>query len=216
MHKTKGKNMKKFLLVTLLFCMGTMPAMADDYGYNSTPQRDTYVGLRLHKNDNIAFRYEPENGDGITLRDGSFGFGAMIGNRLTDHVKIEFETEYTYGGQSKYGSDYSFNVWANMLNVYVYQQFGGAVEPYAGLGVGVSGLWGEIDGNINASDATADMSWSIMAGVNFALNDRIDLNLGVKYQNYGDLGISDDNGNNASIEVDGTEFYISAAYKFGL
>lgn len=103
-----------------------------------------------------------------------------------------------------------------MLNVYVYQQFGGAVEPYAGLGVGVSGLWGEIDGNINASDATADMSWSIMAGVNFALNDRIDLNLGVKYQNYGDLGISDDNGNNASIEVDGTEFYISAAYKFGL
>ena len=203
--------MKKIFPI-LMMCVLTVPALANEYGYDSMPKRDNYVGIRIHKNENIAFGIEPGIGDGWTLRDDSFGFGAMVGNRLTDHIKIEFETEYTYAKQS----GYNFNVWANMLNVYLYQQFGGAVEPFVGLGVGVSGLWGEIDGNINASDATADMSWSIMAGVNFALNDRIDLNLGVKYQNYGDLGISDDNGNNASIEVDGTEFYISAAYKFGL
>ena len=98
-----------------------------------------------------------------------------------------------------------------MLNVYVYQQIEGAVEPYIGLGIGVSGIWGNIDGLHNISNETADMSWSAMIGVNFALNNRVDLNLGLKYQNYGDLDIGD-----ASTEIDGTEFYISAAYKFGL
>lgn len=200
--------MKKIFPI-LMMCVLTVPALANEYGYDSTPKRDNYVGIRIHKNENIAFGIEPGIGDGWTLREDSFGFGAMVGNRLTDHIKIEFETEYTYAKQS----GYNFNVWANMLNVYLYQQFGGAVEPFVGLGVGVSGLWGDADNGMD--DATADMSWGAMAGVNFALNERVDLSLGVKYQNYGDLNLQG-NGNSASVEVDGTELYISAAYKFGL
>ena len=219
MH-TKEREMKK-LIATILTVI-TLPVFADtydsyDYGYNDAPRRDNYVGLRMHKNENIAFRVEPEYGNGTTLRDDSFGVGLIIGNRLTNHIKIEFESEYTYGGQKKYGTDYDFNIWSNMLNVYLYQQFGGAVEPYAGLGVGVSGLWGNANGTMHASDATADMSWSAMIGVNFALNARVDLNIGVKYQNYGDLDMyNSDDGTHAPVEIDGTEFYISAAYKFGL
>ena len=100
---------------------------------------------------------------------------------------------------------------------YVYQQFGGAVEPYAGLGVGIAGLWGSATGaGIDASDATADLSWSAMVGVNFALNSRVDLNIGLKYQNYGDLDMKDDTHGHISTEVDATELYIGAAYKFGI
>jgi len=204
---------KLFAIMTALFM--TVPAMANEYG-GQTPQRDNYVGVRLHKNDNLAFGVEPENGDGFKVRDDSFGFGLIVGNRLTDFLKLEFETEYTYANKSKNGNNYNFDVWSNMLNVYLYKQFGGAVEPYAGLGVGVSGIWGSVDGALDMSDATADMSWAAMIGVNFALNERIDLNLGVKYQNYGDLEMTDAAGNHYNIEVDGTEFYIGAAYKFGL
>lgn len=216
--------MKK-IIAFMGLCLMAVPALADEYGYgydnygygyDTTPRRDTYVGMRIHKNENIAFRVESDGWDGTTIRDDRFGFGIVVGNRLTDHIKIEFESEYTYGGGKKYGTEYDFDIWSNMLNVYLYQQFGGAVEPYAGLGIGMSGLWGDMGGAMNMSDATADMSWGAMIGVNFALNTRIDLNLGIKYQNYGDLDMQDDNGNTASIEVDGTEFYIGAVYKFGL
>lgn len=204
----KEREMKK--IITAALCILTLPAFANNYGYSSD-QRDNYVGMRLHKNDNIAFRLETQENTGTTVRDDGFGVGLYIGNRLTNHVKIEFETLYNGGNQEKYGKDFSFNIWSNMLNVYVYQQIEGAVEPYIGLGIGVSGIWGNIDGLYNTSNETADMSWSAMIGVNFALNNRVDLNLGLKYQNYGDLDIGD-----ASTEIDGTEFYISAAYKFGL
>lgn len=199
-------------LPMFIACAIILPTYADDYYDYTTPQkRDNYVGIRLHKNENIAFDFKPHSGTGTTIRNDSFGIGAYIGNRLTDHVKIEFESLYTGGGEEKYGSDFNFNIWANMLNVYLYQQFGGAVEPYAGLGIGISGIWGNVEGNINLSDATADMSWAAMVGVNFALNSRIDLNLGLKYQNYGDIDMG-----NTSTEIDATEFYIGAAYKFGL
>ena len=204
----KEREMKK--IITAALCILALPAFANGYDYNST-QRDNYVGMRLHKNNNIAFRLETSEDTGTTVRDDGFGIGLYVGNRLTNHVKIEFETLYNGGSQEKYGKDFNFNIWSNMLNVYVYQQIEGAVEPYIGLGIGVSGIWGTIDGLHNISNETADMSWSAMIGVNFALNNRVDLNLGLKYQNYGDLDIGD-----ASTEIDGTEFYISAAYKFGL
>lgn len=204
--------MKRSIL-GMFFIIAAMPAFGYEYG----AARDTYVGMRIHKNENIAFASEISDGDTHTARDDSFGIGLMIGNRLTDHVKIEFETSYTGGSDTKYGSEYDFDIWSNMLNVYVYQQFGGAVEPYVGMGIGVAGLWGDVHGGgLSASDATADMSWSAMVGVNFALNARIDLNLGLKYQNYGDVDMKNANGGHISTEIDATEIYIGGAYKFGL
>lgn len=213
--------MKKLsIILCSILGLSALPAVADDYGYGydygNAPRRDNYVGIRLHQNEHLAFGVEFKDGNDTKLRDDSFGFGLNIGNRLTDHIKIEFETAYTYGGEEKYDNDYDFNIWSNMLNVYVYQQFGGAVEPYAGLGIGVSGIWSDVGGGMHMSDSTADMSWGAMVGVNFALNTRIDLNIGLKYQNYGDIEMSDDAGNHISVEVDATELYIGAAYKFGL
>ena len=69
---------------------------------------------------------------------------------------------------------------------------------------------------LKKSDSVFDLSYQIMLGVNFALNDRVDLNLGLKYQYYGEVEFKQNNAEVATIDVDGTEFYFGAVYKFSL
>lgn len=218
--------MKKFIII--LSCLFSLPAVAEDwydyeedydysYDYSDEIKRDTYVGVRLHQNKNLSVYFESENNFNTTIRDDNFGIGLTFGNRLTDHVKLEFETAYTNGKENKYNTDFKFNIWSNMLNMHLYQQFGGAVEPYAGIGLGIAGLWGNVENStFYAKNETADLSWAVMVGINFALNNRIDLNIGAKYQNYGDLELTGSNGSHSKAEIDSTEIYIGAAYKFSL
>lgn len=209
--------MRNFFAVvfSLLFLA---PVWANDY-YNAdyNEQKDTYVGIRIHKNESLSLKYEAEGIDGFRLREDNFGIGAVAGNRLSDNVKVEFET--AYNGMKELGNNttLSVDVWANMFNVYMFQQFDGAVEPYAGLGIGFAAIWGSVNAPYVAlSDLVFDLSFQIMLGVNFALNDRVDLNLGLKYQYYGEVEFKQNNAEVATINVDGTEFYFGAVYKFSL
>lgn len=83
------------------------PAVANDYwdeydyDYDSDAatemniRRDTYVGFRLHKNESLAFEYDVHGGNDTNVSKDNWGFGVVVGNRLSDHVKIEYETMYT-------------------------------------------------------------------------------------------------------------------------
>ncbi|MBR2393053.1 MAG: porin family protein [Alphaproteobacteria bacterium] len=210
------------------------PAIANDFYYaeyaspdaeytapnasSSAPiARDNYIGLRLHKNERISYAFDVRNGAGTTLKNDNVGFGAFVGNRLTDFLKIEFETIYTGLDDAKRDLDLNFDIWANMVNVYMFKTYGGAVEPYAGIGLGFSTIWSDISGwGFDANNTTFDFSYSLMAGVSFALNDRVDLNLGFKYIKYGDADHKTSAGTFATTDIDATEFYLGAAYKFGL
>lgn len=212
--------MKK--LAFMLAVLTTLPAMANDYwddGYDynatveTTARRDNYVGIRLHKNENIAFKYDVHGNGDTTIRKDNWGFGAVVGNRLSDHVKVEFETMYTGAKKSKQGTDFDFDIWANMFNVYLFQEYAGAIAPYAGLGIGFASIWGDVG---QLSDSVFDLSYSAMIGVNFALNDRIDLNLGIKYQYYGEIEHELHGEEFAKTDADATEFYFGAVYKFGM
>lgn len=206
------------LLAVVFSLLFLAPVWANDY-YNAdyNEQKDTYVGIRIHKNESLSLKYEAEGIDGFRLREDNFGIGAVAGNRLSDNVKVEFET--AYNGMKELGNNttLSVDVWANMFNVYMFQQFDGAVEPYAGLGLGFAAIWGSVNAPYVAlSDSVFDLSFQIMLGVNFALNDRVDLNLGLKYQYYGEVEFKQNNAEVATIDVDGTEFYFGAVYKFSL
>ena len=220
--------MKKTSLL-LLAALFITPAFANDYDdeygtyyddedtYTSydapkSENRDTYAGFRIHRNEHISFKYDQHGDSDTTIRDDNFGFGLNIGNRLTDYVKLEFETAYTGTSTEKHNTDFDYDIWSNMLNIYIYKNFGGAVEPYFGVGIGASGIWGDINGAWgNHSDSGFELSFAAMAGVNFALNKYVDLNLGLRYMDYGKLGHHD-----ATTHIDATEIYIGAAYKFGL
>ena len=206
------------LLAVVFSLLFLAPVWANDY-YNAdyNEQKDTYVGIRIHKNESLSLKYEAEGIDGFRLREDNFGIGAVAGNRLSDNVKVEFET--AYNGMKELGNNttLSVDVWANMFNVYMFQQFDGAVEPYAGLGIGFAAIWGSVNAPYVAlSDSVFDLSFQIMLGVNFALNDRVDLNLGLKYQYYGEVEFKQNNAEVATIDIDGTEFYFGAVYKFSL
>ncbi len=213
--------MKK--IICILMALITMPAIADTYDYYDdytdvpVARRDNYVGFRVHKNERIAFKYDIHDGGNSTIRQDNFGFGAVVGNRLNDFVKLEFETMYTGVNQTKRQTKYDFDVWANMLNIYLFQEYADTVAPYVGLGIGFATIWGDVDAPYgHMSDSVFDLSYSAMIGVNFALNDRVDLNLGVKYQYYGEVEHELNGAEYAITDVDATEFYFGAVYKFGL
>jgi len=219
------KKLSFLLLASLIVC----PAFAEDYDdeYDDTYEeetysapaattyehgRDTYTGIRIHRNGHIRAYFEPHHTKSSTVLDNNFGLGLNIGNRLTDNVKLEFETAYTGLAETKHGRDFNYDIWSNMLNVYFYKTYGMAVEPYFGLGIGLSGLWADIEKTPeHTTDGDADLSLSIMAGVNFALNKYVDLNLGLKYINYGDIKHK-----HAFSRIDAAEIYIGAAYKFSI
>lgn len=220
--------MKKISLL-LLAALIASPAIAEDYDdydtYDDEPYvtettakksnaRDTYAGIRLHKNSNIAFQYERSDDSHTTVRNDNFGIGLNIGNRLTENVKLEFETLYTGSNLSKHDSDFQYDIWSNMLNVYLYKTYGGAVEPYIGMGIGFGSIWADVDDThyaIKSRDNYFDMSFDLATGINFALNKYVDLNLGLRYVNYGKVKTK-----NATTHVDATEIYVGAAYKFGI
>ncbi len=169
---------------------------------------DNYAGLRLHQNEHMTFKYKSDAGN-HTMRGDSLGVGLYIGNRLTDNVKIEFETSFAGADFDHYNTNYDYTLWSNNINMYLFKTYDGAVEPYVGLGVGLTGIWGDAPAGSNSE---FKLSYSLMTGVIFALNNRIDLNMGVKYHNYGKIS----HGHGATTTIDSIDLHIGAAYKFGL
>lgn len=170
--------------------------------------RDNYAGFRIYKNEHAAYSYNLSNGHKEKYKKDNWGFGTTVGNNLTEYLRVEYETLYMGAQYSKNDKDFEYDIWANMLNAYLLYDLDGAAAPYAGLGLGLTGIWGEIDGEL---DNAFDLSYQAMVGILFRLNSRIDLDLGFKYVNFGkvehDRGVS---------KVDATQIYLGATYKFGL
>lgn len=198
--------MKKFLPFAII-CMATIPAFAD------SGMRDNYIGIRLTKNENLAFDYNINNAGDISMRSDNFSFSGVVGNRLTDYVRVEFETGYAGASENKRDIDFDFDIWSNMFNAYLFQEFSGVVSPYIGVGLGFATIWADVAG---MGDTSIDLSMQIMAGVNFALNDMIDFNVGLKYQNYGTIEHKSNGRTIAETDIDATAVYFGASYKFGL
>lgn len=214
--------MKRFAFI--LTAAIVAPAMATGYGEYplhsetgiecpvcecaSAATRENYTGVRIYKNEHTSYSYNLPNGHKEKLSADNFTFSTLVGNRLTDFARVEFETGYTGAKFSKYGTNSEYDIWFNMLNAYLFHTFDRAVEPYVGAGLGLTGIWGEINGDL---DNAFDISYQFMTGILFKLNSRIDLDVGFKYVNYGKV-----EHNIAVSKIDATQIYIGASYKFGM
>ncbi len=224
--------MKKIPFIIAALCICITPAVANTYGEydeyitydapdagtdypickcdcdNKNARRDNYTGFRIYKNEHAAYAYTFPTGYHEEKTRDNFGFGTVLGNRLTDFLRVEYETLYMGSTHNNYNHDFSYNLWANLFNAYLFQEYSGVVAPYIGAGIGLTGIWGDVDGEL---DNAFDLSYQVMAGVWFDLNERIALDLGIKYVKYGNVEHQD-----AVSKVDATQIYIGASYKFGM
>lgn len=175
---------------------------------DTSDSRDNYAGFRIYKNEHAAYSYNLSNGHKEKYKKDNWGFGTTFGNNLTDYIRVEYETLYMGAQYGKNDKDFEYDIWANMLNAYLLHDFDGVVAPYVGLGLGLTGIWGEIDSKL---ENAFDLSYQAMVGVLFKLNPRIDLDLGFKYVNFGKV-----EHNHGVSKVDATQIYLGAAYKFGI
>lgn len=219
--------MKK-ILTAWFICTAVMPAMATDYDmiyedtYDYTADytascpvcdcgddtRDSYFGVRVYKNEHSAFSYNHPNGHKEKFKRDNFAFGTTAGNNLADWVRVEYETLYMGGQKNMHDTKFDYDLWANFVNAYLLRDFDGVVAPYIGAGLGLTGIWGDIGGQM---DNDFDLSYQALTGVLFKLNKRIDLDVGFKYVNYGKVTHRD-----AVTKIDATQIYIGAIYKFGM
>ncbi len=206
--------MKNTFMVSLVMGMMATGALATecvcpvcDYPM-TTQSRDNYTGFRIYKNEHSLYSYNYPNGPKEKHKKDNVGFGTTVGNNLADWLRVEYETLYMGAQYSQKDIDFEYDIWANFLNAYLLYDCQQVVAPYVGLGLGLTGIWGEIDGEL---DNAFDLSYQVMVGVIFKLNQRIDLDLGFKYVNFGKV-----EHHHAVSKVDATQLYIGAAYKFGL
>lgn len=223
--------MKKVLFIVIGILANAVPGMANEYGTydeyitydapdaepecpvcecnaNNNDRYDNYTGFRLYKNEHAAYAYTYPNGHHDELKRDNFGFGTVLGNRLTDFLRVEYETLYMGSSKNSDDHDFDYDIWANLFNAYLFYEFDGAVAPYAGAGIGLTGIWGEVDGEL---DNAFDLSYQFMVGVWFDLNNRIAVDVGFKYVNYGNVEHK-----YTVSKVDATQLYIGASYKFGM
>jgi len=221
--------MKKIAAILLLIAPLSV-AMANDYGaydeydvaiddeYTECPacicqtdtdaSRDNYIGLRVYKNEHAEYAYGRAHGAKKRHQKDNFAFGTTVGNNLADFLRVEYETLYMGSKYRHHDTDYEYNIWANMLNAYLMHDFYHAASPYVGAGLGLTGIWGEIDGEL---DNAFDLSYQAMVGVLFHLNTRIDLDVGFKYVNYGRV-----EHRHGTTRIDATQIYVGATYNFGM
>lgn len=170
--------------------------------------RGNYAGFRIYKNAHASYKYTSDDGADHRHSDDGFGFGTTLGNNLTDYLRVEYETLYMGAQYKTDDTDFNYDLWANFLNAYLLYDIDGAVAPYIGAGIGLTGIWGEVDNNL---DNAFDVSYQALIGMLFRLNPRIDLEIGFKYVNYGKVAQK-----HGTSRVDATQFYVGAAYKFGI
>lgn len=168
--------------------------------------RDNYAGIRIYINEHSSYSYSLSNGNKTKYIDDNLGFGTTMGSNITPYLRAEYETLYMGAQYSKSDTDFEYDIWTNMLNIYIMHEIDNAFAPYLGVGIGLSGIWGEIDNHL---DNAFDLSYQAMFGILFRLNTRIDIDAGFKYINFGQVDHS-----HGTTRIDATQIYIGGTYKF--
>ena len=145
-----------------------------------------------------------------------------------DSNNFPFKVINTYN--HKFATELS--VYSAMLNVYYDIDTGTKFTPYVGGGIGMAHLKNKtkVTGstpagalNLGSSESENNFAWNIGAGVSYALNDKVSIDAGYRYSDYGNVKESVSQkvpGLGAPLNVDGKydvtshEFLIGARYAF--
>ena len=212
--QTKGNKMKKMLLIPIALIVGTTAYAQVE---QNEPARDSYIGMRLHKNANMAIDMSTNVGVYGKLQAKPWGISINAGQRVNQYITLEGEIGYGGGIRAEgFGETDTFSASAAMFNAYLHHEISEGISPYVGLGLGMGLVTGELDlygYGIYLSDTAISISYQLMLGVNFDVSDRFLVNVGVRYRDYGQLEMGYGT-TKFLFDVDATEFNVGVAYKF--
>lgn len=200
--------MKKQTLVLLLATSPMLlstPAIADpqDAGWYFTPK---FVAGQQKVKDKTDLSYTgPSNSfnESSSSSDDKFrpGSGLSAGHDFYVKFKVPVRVELEYSGMSKYsdtererynGNDYkvkdSLDMTTLFVNAYWDWRNSSAFTPYAGFGLGMSTLSGEIKYSVNGTtvdtslkERSDNFAWNVGLGVGIRLTDVMTLDVGYRY-----------------------------------
>ncbi len=193
------------------------PAEPASYGDDTGLYLRGDIGAGINVVNNLSVRDNGGGTTGIRTYDEAAGTsliaGVGVGYAFNSWLRFDVTGEYRgsarvsgrdrytggAGGYNLYDGDWSSAV--AMGNAYVdlgtFCQLG-CITPYVGAGVGYAYHW--LDGVQDigftgggaptagyGSEAGGGLAWALMAGLGYKINDKLTLDLGYRYMNFGDL-----------------------------
>lgn len=209
--------MKKLLIASAISLLGfTSTAFAMDF--------EQYVSAKAVLN-HVNNKFEASVGgesDSLKKSKNVGGFRLAYGVAFpVDSNKIRTELEYGYNGKVKlsetidkeyYGSDTKSQ--SLMVNAYFDFNTDTAFTPYVGAGIGYARLKNTLSYEDNSiSKSSNNFAWNVGAGVSYAVNRDVDIDLSYRFADYGDVKYSYE-GDSIKVKQRGNEFNLGVRFNF--
>ncbi|MCL2017490.1 MAG: outer membrane beta-barrel protein [Alphaproteobacteria bacterium] len=212
--------MKKVSIVVLAL-IAPCVAMAENKKTETFIPDYTYMGLRLSKSMGTRLKTDGVYNDknyGHSRWAYPLGYGLILGNRFNDNMRLELELDYMTADAEalKRNETDKFRSAAVLGNFY----WNGAeyfkAVPYLGIGVGVVGSSVKYDlpGGSNYSGSDPAFAYQFSTGLEFILNEYVNVDLGFRWRNFGTVRARDDLGDNHYTRANAWQFYAGMAYKW--
>ena len=205
--------MKKLLTISVLSAVvasGFTVAHAQDF--------DQYLSAKAVLN-HVNNKFEVNDGED----SGSFKKSKNVGGfRLAYGMifpagdnNVRAEIEYGYNGKVKVSDEDSKSETksqALMLNGYYDFNTGTAFTPYVGAGLGYARLKNTLSNDeASYSKSKGNFAWQVGAGVSYAVNNNVDIDLAYRFMDYGKVDHKDNRG---KAKMRGNEFSLGVRYNF--
>ena len=203
-------------------------AVDSDYSFGKQTHYQNALANEKHKDDVWGLRLAA--GAAAPVKYGQIRGEVELGwnDDAKDSNSFAFKVKDTYN--HKFATELS--VYSAMLNVYYDIDTGTKLTPYVGGGIGMARLKNKTrvtgttpagDLDLGSSESENNFAWNIGAGVAYAVNDKVSVDAGYRYTDYGNvkesvsqavpgLGVPLDV--NGKYDVTSHEFLIGARYSF--
>lgn len=197
---------KTLLLVGVAACLFSANANA----FDATP----YVSAKLRYSDMSADVQELDLKLDVDDKVLGGSFAAGVSTKVNGGA-VRAELEYNKNADAKkthnlYGELFNTKIESQslMINGYYDIDTGSKLTPYVGAGIGYAKIKGKVLEASYSEDGN-NFAWQVGAGVGYALNDKVSLDAGYRYVDYGDFTKDE-----LKWESSAHELYVGARYAF--
>lgn len=208
--------MKKLLAVTVLAAVTSSltVAQAQDFQqYVSAKAVLNHVNNKFEEDD-FSLK-KSKNVGGFRLAYGAI-FPAADNN-------VRAEIEYGYNGKVKLSEHFDNGNYVDsqtksqavMLNGYFDFNTGTAFTPYVGAGLGYARLKNTLSNDeASYSKSKGNFAWQVGAGVSYAVNNNVDIDLAYRFMDYGKVTHNFGDLGSTKVKQRGNEFSLGVRYNF--